>query len=437
MSILFVAGMNHRSAPVEVREQLALPAGAVREILAELVVMGGCREVMILSTCNRVEVYGVAGAPSEARDHAFRALASGRGPEVGDLESHLYTLTGADAIRHVFRVASSLDSMVLGEPQILGQLKEAFALAQASDTVGPVLHAVCTQAFSVAKRVRSETEVGRHAVSVSLAGVELARKIFGSLAGRAVLLIGAGEMGELAAKHLRDHGTLPIAVANRTHGRAVDLARTLGGTAIPFECVPAVMESADIVITCTGAQEPILRAADVRVVRERRVARPLFLIDLAVPRNIESSVNELDGVFCYDIDDLRSVVESNVRERQYQAQRAGSLVEREVPKLTARLRDLEVVPTIVSLREKLEAIRRAEVQKALSRLPHAGEETRQVIDALSQAIVNKVLHVPILKLRASSRDGRARRWTTLISEVFGLSNRAGPERERGRPEPDS
>jgi len=296
--------------------------------------------------------------------------------------------------------------------------------------VGPVLHALMTQTFAVAKKVRTETEIGRHAVSVSLAGVELARKIFGGLEGRSVLLLGAGEMGELAAKHLAEHGAVPVYVASRTEARAEELARTLCGVAIPLAAVGRTLSAVDIVIACTAAREPVVRATDVAPVLAHRT-RPLFFIDLGVPRNIEPGVNALDGAFCYDIDDLRAVVEANLRERQLQAQRAEAMVEREVARFVARLRDVEVVPTIVSLREKLEAMRRGEVDKALARLPGASDETRRVIEALSQAIVSKVLHAPIVKLRDSSRDGRGRRWRTLIAEVFGLRADASPP-ESGR-----
>jgi len=426
---VFVAGLSHRTAPIDLREQLALEEDKLREVLQDVAGRGVCSELMILSTCNRVEVYGVAEVPGEARGAAFRRMIAQRGMDFQVIEPLLYTKTGAEAVLHAFRVASSLDSMVLGEPQILGQVKDAFALAQSCRVVGPTLHALMSQAFAVAKRVRTDTEIGRFAVSVSFAAVELARKIFGTLDGKAVLLIGAGEMGELAARHLQDQGTLPVYVANRTWSRAQDLARDLAGTAVRYEDFPSVMADVDIVITSTAAPEPIIRSADVEAVLRVRRERPLFFIDIAVPRNVEPAVNDLDNAFCYDVDDLRSVVESNLRERQREAQRGEVLVEREVAKFVDRLKDLEVVPTIVSLREKLEEIRRGEVARALGRLPGADEATKQALDALSQAIVNKVLHGPTVKLRDSSRAGHGRRWVEAISEVFGLGTkgRTGPE----------
>ena len=425
---LFVAGLSHRTAPIAVREQLVVDEDKLREILADLTGRGTCAEVMIVSTCNRVEVYGVAEVPGEARGAAFRQMGAHRGLGLPALEPLLYSKDGAEAVQHAFRVASSLDSMVLGEPQILGQVKDAFALAQSCRTVGPVLHSLMSQAFAVAKRVRSDTEVGRHAVSVSFAAVELARKIFEGLDGRSVLLVGAGEMGELAARHFQDHGTLPVYVANRTASRAQALARDLAGTPVPFEDLFSVMAQVDIVITSTAAGEVIITAGDVARVLPGRRGRPLFFIDISVPRNVDPAVNDLDNVFVYDVDDLRSVVEANVRERQRQAQQAESLVEREVAKFADRLRSLEVVPTIVSLREKLEEIRKAELGRTLSRLPGADEATRQALEALSQGIVNKILHAPTVKLRDSSKAGHGHRWIEVISELFGLGgkSRGGP-----------
>lgn len=425
---LFVAGLSHRTAPIAVREQLVVDEDKLREILADLTGRGTCAEVMIVSTCNRVEVYGVAEAPGEARGAAFRQMGAHRGLGLPALEPLLYSLDGAEAVQHAFRVASSLDSMMLGEPQILGQVKDAFALAQSCRTVGPVLHSLMSQAFAVAKRVRSDTEVGRHAVSVSFAAVELARKIFDGLDGRSVLLVGAGEMGELAARHFQDHGTLPVYVANRTAGRAQALARELAGTAVPFEDLFSVMGQVDIVITSTAAGEAIITAGDVAPVLPGRRGRPLFFIDISVPRNVDPAVNDLDNVFVYDVDDLRSVVEANLRERKRQAQQAESLVEREVAKFADRLRSLEVVPTIVSLREKLEEIRKTELSRTLSRLPGADEVTRQALEVLSQGIVNKILHAPTVKLRDSSKAGHGHRWIEVISELFGLGgkSRGGP-----------
>ncbi|OLC53258.1 MAG: glutamyl-tRNA reductase [Candidatus Rokubacteria bacterium 13_1_40CM_4_69_39] len=420
---LFVAGLSHKNAPVELREQLAVEEDKLRELLRDVAATGAVQETLILSTCNRVEVYGVAEAPGEARAVVFRHLCRHRGLSHASIEPLLYTHVDDDAVRHAFRVAASLDSMLIGEPQILGQVKDAFALAQACETVGPALHTLFTQAFAVGKRVRSETEIARHAVSVSFAAVELAKKIFAGLGGRAVLLVGAGKMGELAARHLVEHGAFPIYVANRTWQRAQEMARALSGAAVPFAELEAALAGVDIVITSTGAPEPVVTRAMVQRVMHGRRARPLFFIDIAVPRDVEGSVNTLDAVYCYDIDDLKQVVEANIRERLREAQRAEALVEREVAKFLARRGDVEVIPTIVSLRERLEEIRVGEVRKALARLPGATAETRETIEMLSSAIVKKILHAPINKLRESSRAGSSRSWLELVHELFGLGRR--------------
>jgi glutamyl-tRNA reductase len=422
---LFACGLNHRTAPVGVREQLALEEDKLREILRDVQATGALSEAVVVSTCNRVEVYGLAEVPGEARTVCFRHLCRHRGVEPASLEPYLYTHLDGDAVRHAFRVAASLDSMMLGEPQILGQVKDAFALAQSCEVVGPTLHTLFTQAFAVAKRVRTETEIGRHAVSVSFAAVELAKKIFAGLGGKAVLLVGAGKMGELAARHLVEQGAFPIYVANRTWARAQDMARALAGTAVPFADLETVLASVDIVITSTGAREPVITREMVTRARHERGARPLFFIDIAVPRDVAPDVGTLDDVYVYDVDDLKQVVDANLRERAREAQRAEALVEREVAKFLARLADVEVVPTIVSLRARLEDIRAGEVRKALARLPDASSETRETIEALSAAIVNKILHAPITKLRESSRAGAGRSWTELVHELFGLGRGSG------------
>jgi glutamyl-tRNA reductase len=421
--MLFVAGLNHHSAPVAVREQLAVEEDKLRELLVDVHATGALREAVIVSTCNRVEVYGVADVPGEARTVAFRHLCQHRGLDLGAVDPLLYTHVEGDAVRHAFRVAASLDSLVIGEPQVLGQVKDAFALAQSCETVGPALHGLFTQAFAVAKRVRTDTGIARHAVSVSFAAVELARKIFDGLAGRAVLLVGAGEMGELAARHLVEHGAFPVYIANRTWARAQELARALSGTAVPFDELPTALTTVDIVVTSTGAPAPIVTRAAVAAALPARRGRPLFFIDIAVPRDVEPGIDGLDDVYRYDLDDLHQVVDANIRERLREAQKAEGLVEREVARYLARQRDVEVIPTIVSLRERLEEIRAGEVRRALARLPDATAETRAAMEALSSAIVNKVLHAPVTKLRESSRAGAGRSWTDVVHELFGLGGK--------------
>ena len=420
---LFAAGLSHKNAPLALREQLAADEDKIRAILRDLVAGGALREAVILSTCNRVEVYGVADVPGEARALTFRHLCRQRGVEASAVEAALYTHTEDDAIRHAFRVAASLDSMMVGEPQILGQVKDAFALAQACEAVGPALHTLFSQAFAVAKRVRTETDIARHAVSVSFAAVELAKQIFAGLSGRAVLLVGAGKMSELAAKHLVEQGAFPIYVVNRTWTRAQEMARALAGTPVPFVELGTVLAAVDIVITSTGAPTPIVTLDMVAAAVRGRGTRPLFFIDIAVPRDVQPGVEGLGDVYRYDIDDLKSVVDANIRERLREAQRAEALVEREVAKFRARLGDVEVIPNIVSLRERLEEIRGAELRRALARLPDASPETRAALEALSSGIVNKILHAPITTLRVSSRAGAHRSWLELVNELFGLGRR--------------
>jgi len=294
---LFAAGLSHKNAPVALREQLAVDDDKLRELLRDTAAAGVVREAVLLSTCNRVEIYGVAEASGAARTAIFGALCRQRGVQPATVEPLLYTHEEDDAIRHAFRVAASLDSMMIGEPQILGQVKDAFALARSCETVGPALHTLFTQAFAVAKRVRTETEIARHAVSVSFAAVELAKKIFAGLSGRAVLLLGAGKMGELAAKHLVEHGAFPIYVVNRTWSRAQEMARALSGTAVPFDELPSALAAVDIVVTSTGATTPIVTREMVARVMHGRGARPLFFIDIAVPRDVEAGVDALEDVY--------------------------------------------------------------------------------------------------------------------------------------------
>src|SRR5499433_2504955 len=325
---LFVAGLSHKNAAVELREQLAVDEDKLRELLRDMAGAGVVREAIILSTCNRVEVYAVAEVAGEARGAIFRHLCRQRGVPADLVEQALYTHEEGDAVRHAFRVASSLDSMVIGEPQILGQVKDAFALAQSCEAVGPALHSLFTQAFAVAKKVRTETEIARHAVSVSFAAVELAKKIFAGLEGKAVLLVGAGKMSELAARHLVEQGVFPVYVTNRTWARAQEMARALSGTAVPFDELSTALAAVDIVVTSTGAPEPVIRRDTVQQVMHGRRGRPLFFIDIAVPRDVEGAVGALDDVYCYDIDDLKQVVDANIRERAREAHRAEALVDR-------------------------------------------------------------------------------------------------------------
>ncbi|HET7343753.1 MAG TPA: glutamyl-tRNA reductase [Methylomirabilota bacterium] len=418
----FVAGIDYRSAPIALRERLAPPADRLADVLAEIREGAALAEALLLSTCNRIEIYGVGDPPADAAAAAARALCRVQGVEADTVASCLYTHGDAEAVRHCLRVAASLESMVLGEPQILGQVKAAFALAQERGSLGPTLQQLMAHAFGVAKRVRTETELGRHAVSVSSVAVELARKIFGDLDGRRALLVGSGEMGALAARHLVEQGVRPLYVTNRTAGRAEALAADVGGTSVPFETWTEMLSQVDIVVTAASVTAPIVRAADVARAIARRTL-PLFLIDIAVPRNVAPGVDALPNVFCYDVDDLQRVADANTREREREARRAAALVDREVETFLARLRDRRAAPTIVSLRDKLDGIRRAELDRALTRLPDASPEMRLALEAMTNRILNKILHTPLVTLQASSRNGRDE-IGALVAELFGLEPRS-------------
>src|SRR5689334_19224257 len=340
-----VIGVNHNSAPLEVRERLAVPEAQLPDAIRSLVQQPGVDEGMVLSTCNRVEVLTSTKQAADLRGF----LGSYFGLDAAALNGHIYEFQQREAVRHVFRVASSLDSMVVGESQILGQVKEAYSVARGLGAVHSALEALLSRAFAVAKRVRSETSIGSSSVSIASVAVQMAERIFGSLNGKTVYLVGAGKMAELAARHLIGHGAGRIIVSNRTHDRAVQLAQAFGGEAVPFEHLQETAQIADIILTSTGATEPIFRKEHGEKLLSRRRNRPVFFIDIAVPRNVDPGVNKLDGLFVYDIDDLQSIASSNSTERQKEAERAEKIVELEVDRFASRIKSLAVVPTIVSL----------------------------------------------------------------------------------------
>ena len=404
---LLVTGLNHKTAPVELRERLAFAEGALPGALGDLLAQPGIDEGLILSTCNRVEVAVSAEDAVDAAAVVERFLAAARGVPLEAFRDLLYHYQDREAIRHLCRVAASLDSMVVGEPQILGQLKAAYAAAKAQGAVDSLLESVLTRAFSVAKRVRSETGIGESGVSVSWAAVELAREIFGSLEGKKVLLVGAGKVSQLAARRLRRSGVRAILVANRTYERAREMAAEFQGGIVEYERFPAALPEVDILIASTAAPGYLLRKSEMRRVMEARRGRPMFLIDLAVPRNLEPAVNELDGAFLYDIDDLEKVVQANLGERRKRAELAEQIVAEEVERMMLRLRAREVTPTIVSLQVQLEQIRAAELERVRGKLGPLTEEQEEVLEALTRGIVNKIAHGPIseLRRRAGQPDG--------------------------------
>jgi len=424
-------GVNHKTAPVEVRERLAVSDRQLPEALRQLLRVPGVGEGMILSTCNRVEVLiQTTNGSTDLR----RFLAQYFGLEPASYESHLYEYRQHDAVRHVFRVAASLDSMIVGEPQILGQVKEAYATARAAGAVQSYLDLLLTRAFAVAKKVRTETAVGSSSVSVASAAVELAGKIFGSLEGKHVCLVGAGKMSELAARHLLARGAGPIFVANRTYARAVALAASFGGEVVRFDDLYDNCDRADIVITSTGAPVAIFKREHGELFLAKRKNRPMFFIDIAVPRDVDPEMSKLDGIFVYDIDDLQEAVSTHVKGRQREAERAESIIEVEVERFQVRLQTLHVVPTIVSLQDQFETIRQAELDRVRGRLGKLSPEQEAAIEALSHGIVNKILHTPIRSLKSAAGGPEI---TTLIDsfrKIFDLQAKSSTSLEQAHSE---
>ena len=402
---LLLLGLNHRSAPVEVREQLAFTTETLEPALRRLVDRQLVHEGAIVSTCNRVEVIACTTDILAADEKIKALLAEARQITRSLFEPHLYTRVDKEAVSHLFRVASSLDSMVVGEPQILGQVKDAYAASSTLGTLGVILHRCFHKSFSVAKRVRSETGVAAKTVSISSAAVDLARSIFDHLDDKTAMVIGAGEMGEQTIKHLQANGIGTVLVTNRTFQRAVDLAQQCNGTVVPFEQLQKHLHLADVVIGSTGVTEYLLGPTVVEDVLRERKRRPMFFIDLGVPRNFAPSLNKIDNIFLYDIDDLVKVIEDNKDEREREALKAESIVAEEVESFWAWLASMEATPTIVALRERAEAIRRREVEKTLASLKELPPHAQRAIEALSCALTNKLLHPPIAYLKNIERNG--------------------------------
>ncbi len=418
-------GVNHVSAPLEMRERLAVSEEQLPEAVRTLVMQPGVDEGMVLSTCNRVEVLTSTKQGADLRGF----LRSYFGLSADALHSHVYEFEQRAAVRHVFRVACSLDSMVVGEPQILGQVKEAYAVARGLGAIHSALEALLSRAFAVAKRVRTETAIGSSSVSVASVAVELAQKIFGSLEHTTVYLIGAGKMAELAARQLMARGAGKILISNRTYESAVELAEAFGGQAVPFDRLYEAASHADIILTSTGAPEPLFRTHHGERLLSRRRNRPAFFIDIAVPRNVAPEVNQLDGLFVYDIDDLQSLAAKNSTQRKQEAERAEKIVELEVDRFASRMKSLEVVPTILSLQEYCETIRQAEIDRIRGRLGQISSEQEAAIEAMTRAIINKLLHTPITTLKSSATEPEAATIHEMIRRIFNLTLKSGkPDR---------
>lgn len=417
---LLLTGLNHRTAPVEVRERLAVNAEQLPAALDALRACPGVDEVMLLSTCNRVEVLAHGGSDRPVDERPLvEALAAMRGLDAAALLPHFYVYRGEDALRHLFRVASSLDSMVLGEPQILGQLKDAYSAAKDRGTLQSALEPVLARAFAVAKRVRNETAIGRNAVSVSYAAVDLAKQIFGDLRPRHALLIGAGKMAELAARHLRRAGCGRIYVTNRTRARAEQMAALVEGAVIDYESFQTRLHEMDIVLASSGATDYILRKEDIRTVLRKRQNRPVFLIDIAVPRNIDPAVDELENAYLYDIDDLGREVEANRQARQREAEEAEQIIQEEVQRLIERFRTREVAPVIVSLQQRLDELAREEMERWRGKLGADGERA-EALEAYTRSLLNKLAHGPIVEIRRAAALPEGDRILAVIRRIFRL-----------------
>ena len=419
---LILAGINHRTASVEVRERMNISESRLAAALSDLVSRKGIIEGLILSTCNRVEVAANAEVARDPEPAIRSFLADTHRCDLSLYEKHLYWLRHEEVVRHLFRVASSLDSMIVGETQILGQVKRAFATAQQAGALKGELYEVANQALAVGRRVRRETAIGSAAVSVSYAAVELAKKIFGALEGKAIFILGAGKMSELAARHLASSGASRVFVSNRTYDRAVQLARALDGEAVRFDQIFHHLARADIVISSTGSPHFLIRKPEVERLLDARKHRPIFFVDIAVPRDVDPAVDELDNAFVYDIDDLQQVVDANKEQREREAAWAEEIVIQETQKMMRRLASQEIGPTIVAIEQRLNLIRDEEMTRFGAKLSTLTPLQQEAVEGLTRAILNKILHGPIRELKSEAGNPERGALVQLIRRVFGVTD---------------
>ncbi|MEW6273194.1 MAG: glutamyl-tRNA reductase [Thermodesulfobacteriota bacterium] len=424
---LWVFGLNHRTAPVELRERLAFRDDEIATALARVLEATPLDEAVLLSTCNRVELVAASAPDADVVEPVTQFFARERGVPAATIASHAYVHRGKPAVQHLFRVASSLDSMMVGEPQILGQLKEQFRLAADGAAASRVLRRCFERSFTVAKRVRSETGVAGKAVSLSSAAVELARRIFDDLGDKTAMLIGAGKMSELAARHFVSNGIASVIVTNRSFDRAVELARGFGGTPVPFERYPQYLALADVVLGSVATSGYILGPTQLHDVLRARRRKPMFFIDLGVPRNFDPAINDLQSVYLYNIDDLAHVADDHRAEREREAVRGEEIVREEAERFWRWISRRDVTPTIVALRGKLDGIRRAELDRAIAALRKLEPDERRALEAMTQAIVNKILHQPlsVLKQLAVQDEAEAAEVAELVHRLFALEAEAG------------
>jgi len=419
---LILVGVNHKTTPVEIREKLAFTKGKIEESVNQLFNFPDIIEHTILSTCNRVEIYARANSQDSAIKSIKQFICDFHQLSLVELEDHFYSYSNKEAVEHLFRVSSSLDSMILGEAQILGQVKEAYSLARDLRSTGLVLNQLFEKAFSIAKKVREETGIAERSVSISSAAVELAQKIFDDLENHTVMLVGTGEMAELAAKHLISYGVKTIYVTSRTYERAANLARALNGSALDFEAFKNELHRADIVITSTSAPNFIIKKEIVEKAIHERRNKPIFFIDIAVPRDIEPDVNDLENVYLYDIDDLQVVVSANIKEREKEAKNAMNFISQEVTKFNNWVGALDAVPTIVEIRKKAENIRKQEIEKTLKKISHLSEDDKQLLRQMSSSMINKILHKPTIKLKQKTQSEDGHVYLKAIRHLFHLDD---------------
>jgi glutamyl-tRNA reductase len=418
---LLLVGVNHRTAPIELRERLDFSAGGVDRALTALSATAAHHEATIVSTCNRVELYVGCDETQTARAAVERFFSEFHGIPAEQLAPHLYAKSGQDAVTHLFRVAAGLDSLVMGEPQVLGQVKDAFSLASQMGFTGPLLNKLFHSAFAAGKRVRSETALAEGAVSVSYAAVALARKIFGNLKGRTVLVLGAGEMGKLTAIHMQSQGIGRLIIMSRTAAHATSLAETIGGTALPWASLGSALGDADILITATGSAVPIVSRSMIEQALRTRRQRPLFVIDIAVPRDVDASAGELEQVFLYNIDDLQTVVQENISKRGTEAADAERIIAQEVNRFLGWLNSRGAVPTVVALRQRFEGIRQSELRRLEPKLAALPPEARARVEEITRLIVEKLLINPTEQLKSISDAETVAAYSDALHRLFGLA----------------
>jgi glutamyl-tRNA reductase len=417
MKILIV-GLNHNTADVEVREKLAFDGPKLEEGLLGIKGLKEINEAVVISTCNRVEIYANVSDIDEAKAAIKEFISGFHEINPGLLDDALYFHTGADAVRHTYRVASSLDSMIVGEAQILGQLKEAFEFALERKATGVMLNKLMKKSISVAKRVRTETRIAENAVNISSAAVDLAKKIFTDIKEKSVLLLGAGDMAELAARHLVSGGIREIVVANRTYSTGQKLAEEMEGRVVRFEDFLDEMVHSDIVICSTGAPTYVVTKPQMQSVMKKRKQKHVFVIDISVPRNIDPEIDEMENVYLYNVDDLQSVADAGLEERRKEAERAEGIVEEEIETFKRWQSTLDAVPTIVALREKAESIKKAELEKIINRMPDLGDKEKKAMEQVANAILNKLIHPPTSALKEDGEDKEA--LIATIKRLYGL-----------------